>query len=52
MDKKVINILKATVEKLEKPQGMFDKISAGRIVPNPESYLKPKVIVVKPKDKK
>lgn len=52
MDKKILKILKETVESIEKPENLLDKISAGRTVPTPESYLKPKVIVVKPKDKK
>ncbi|MDL2142771.1 MULTISPECIES: hypothetical protein [Flavobacterium] len=49
IEKKVADILKETIEKLNK--NVQTGAVAGRIVPVPTSSLKPKVIV-KPEDKK
>lgn len=51
LDKKTLNILKETVEKLNQSENTLDKATAGRIIPTPQFTWKPKIIV-KPKDKK
>lgn len=50
LDKKTLNILKETVEKLDKSENILDKATAGRIVPTPQFTWKPKVIVKPKKD--
>jgi hypothetical protein len=51
LDKKTINLLKETIEKLDKTENIGGKITAGRTAPTPQFSLKPKVIV-KPKNEK
>jgi hypothetical protein len=49
-DKKTGNLLKATIEKLDKTENNRCKSTAGRTAPTPQFSLKPKVIVKPQKD--
>ncbi|MFV8356315.1 hypothetical protein ACNQGB_09070 [Flavobacterium sp. XS1P32] len=51
LDKKTINLLKETIEKLDKSENIGGEITAGRTAPTPQFSLKPKD-VAKPKDEK
>ena len=51
LNKKTINLLKETIEKLDKTENIGGEITAGRTAPTPQFSFKPKVIV-KPKDEK
>lgn len=42
LDKKTINLLKETIEKLDKTENLGGEITAGRTAPTPQFSLKPK----------
>ncbi|NGY36857.1 hypothetical protein FQU23_004950 [Flavobacterium sp. XN-5] len=41
IDKKTLNILKDTIEKLDKIENLGHKVMAGRVNPTPQFSLKP-----------